>query len=102
MRKAKEWIGLAGGCSFMRSRCGANGSNVKGRNVLEWIDNRWHCDGVGIHAGQGMELRGEKQWHRVRIESADAGQILIAYMVIDGIQFSYRIWPESDRLRWPD
>lgn len=30
----------------------------KTANRLEWINDRWHCDGDGIHAGVGMELRG--------------------------------------------
>lgn len=69
---------------------------------LVWQDNRWHCDGQGIHAGETMELRGDDGvWFRVRIESADSGQRLFAYAKVHGRDFTSRIWPEHDELRWP-
>jgi hypothetical protein len=72
------------------------------KSKLIWQDNRWHCDGEGIHAGEGMELRGDDgQWFRVRIESADRGHVLIAYLTVHGHEFSRRIDPEYDQLRWP-
>lgn len=70
--------------------------------AIEWINDRWHCDGQPIHAGVGMELRGyDKQWFRVRIESADQGRRLIAYLNVHEMQFRYPIDPEFDCLRWP-
>ena len=70
--------------------------------ALEWIDGRWHCDGRGIHAGEGMELLGyDRQWFRVRIESADQGRRLIAYLNVHGMDFRCHIDPDVDRLRWP-
>lgn len=69
---------------------------------LEWIGNRWHCEGKPIHAGVGMELRGtDGERFLVRIESQDCGRLLIAYHDIHGLDFRYSIDPEYDRLRWP-
>lgn len=69
---------------------------------LEWIDDRWHCGGEGIHAGETLELRGrDGQWFRVRIESADRGRVLIAHIQVHGLDFTRRIEPEFDELRWP-
>ena len=56
---------------------------------LVWQDDRWHCGGEGIHAGENLELRGEDgQWFRVRIESADRGRMLIAYTKIHGLDLA--------------
>lgn len=69
---------------------------------LVWQDDRWHCGGDGIHAGEQMELRGEDgQWFRVRIESADRGRVLIAYVRVHGLDFTRRINEDFDELRWP-
>ena len=72
------------------------------KTKLVWKNGRWHCDGQGIHAGTGMELRGyDGEWFRVRIESADNGRVLIAYLTVHELAFTFRIDPEYDRLRWP-
>jgi hypothetical protein len=40
--------------------------------MLKWIDDRWHCDGRPIHAGDGMEMQfPDGTWLHVRIESQD-------------------------------
>lgn len=77
-------------------------SETRGRgNTLVWHDDRWHCDGQGIHAGNGMELRGcDGEWFHVRIESADRGRRLIAFIDVHGFDFVHTIDPESDQLRW--
>lgn len=68
---------------------------------LEWINGRWHLDGQGIHAGTGMDLLGQDgEWFRVRIESANQGRELVAYIEHHGFDFSTRISPEYDKLRW--
>lgn len=69
---------------------------------LKWQEGRWHCAGDGIHAGNGLELLGaDGQWFRVRIESADCGRRLFAYVNLHGHEFTRPIYPDSDRLRWP-
>lgn len=90
-------------------------------NALQWIDGRWHCDGVGIHAGDGMELHcpgepvyhengsvtyksGTARWLPVRIESREQGAVLDAYTTIAGVEFRRVLdlgGVDSDRLRWP-
>lgn len=70
--------------------------------TLEWIDDRWHLDGHGIHAGTTVELCGaDGQWFPVRLESANKGQTLIAFTRIHGLDFTKRIDTEYDQLRWP-
>ena len=70
--------------------------------TLKWIEDRWHCDGRGIHAGETLELRGEDwQWFPVRIESAHRGRVLIAYVTVHGLDFTRRINEDYDELRWP-
>jgi hypothetical protein len=73
--------------------------------VLEWIDGRWHCDGDGIHAGVGMEVRWpDGTWQRVRIESGDSGRKLFANFDYHGMTLAVRVDPEANdprELRWP-
>lgn len=73
------------------------------RSSLYWQDDRWHLDGRGIHAGTTMELRGPDDgvWFAVRIESSNRGKTLIAFHSVHGIQFTYRLDPDYDQLRWP-
>ncbi|HVW36350.1 MAG TPA: hypothetical protein VHB99_03555 [Pirellulales bacterium] len=69
---------------------------------LTWQDDRWHCDGRGIHAGEMMELQGyDGKWSLVRVESSDRGRRLIAIVDVRGRQFACGIEPECDQLRWP-
>lgn len=83
---------------------------------LEWVDNRWHCAGRGIHAGDALELRaaeiqrfdsdGEPMagepgpWVRVRVESSDAGRRLHAHKLVSGLAFKLEIGAAHE-LRWP-
>lgn len=70
---------------------------------LVWQDDRWHCGGMGIHAGDVMELRGDDDlWFPVRIESFDRGRVLIAYTLVHGLDFTRRINEDYDELRWPN
>lgn len=66
----------------------------------EWIDNRWHLNDKGIHAGEALEMKLEDDWHEVRIESRDRGRILDAYIAVDGRPFKTQL-RTYDRLRWP-
>jgi len=69
--------------------------------MLTWIDGRYHLDGQGIHAGDGMELRfPDGTWLRVRIESAEAGRQLYAHFAHHEMPLQARI-NSSDELRWP-
>ena len=77
-------------------------SKTSSSSPLEWIDDRWHCAGRGIHAGDCMELLGyDGKWFAVRIESADRGRRLSAFVRVHGRDFVCGIEPECDRLRWP-
>lgn len=72
------------------------------RSTLYWEDDRWHCDGRGIHAGCIMELKGaDGTWFEVRIESADRGRRLIAFKLVHGTGFTCSIDLDYDQLRWP-
>lgn len=66
--------------------------------MLQWIDNRWHCDGQPIHAGSTWELKCQNVWIVVRVESADQGRVLIAHVDLSGREFTSRIY-EHDTLR---
>lgn len=69
---------------------------------LHWIEDRWHCDGRGIHAGSQMELRCDGgKWLTVRVESYNRGRGLSAFIAVHGRQFASTIEPEYDQLRWP-
>lgn len=68
---------------------------------LQWIDDRWHCDGRGIHAGDRMELRCDGgKWLAVRVESCNRGSGLSAIIEVEGREFASTIEPEYDDLRW--
>jgi len=71
---------------------------------LEWIDNRWHLDGRGIHAGESLEVQWpDRTWQRVRIESAEAGRKLFAHFDYHGLGLCVRVDPEAYeplQLRW--
>ena len=70
--------------------------------MLQWIDDRWHCEGRGIHAGDRLELlEGDDAWREVRVESQDGGRVLLACSEIDARMCERRIDPERERLRWP-
>ena len=68
---------------------------------LEWVDQRWHAGGIGIHAGDTLELLTPDGWVAVRIESSDEGRRLGAFIYIGGLCFSRSIDPKTDHLRWP-
>jgi hypothetical protein len=64
------------------------------RQPLEWIDDRWHCQGQGIHAGECLELHcPDETWLLVRIESSNRGQSLIAFATVHGQVFTRAIDP---------
>jgi hypothetical protein len=70
---------------------------------LEWIDDRWHLDGRGIHAGSFLEIRWpDGTWEAVRIESADRGRTLFAHFVHHGQRCCVRVVPDGcdHPLRW--
>lgn len=68
--------------------------------MLTWIDDRWHLDGCGIHAGCLMEVRWpDGTWQVVRIESGDAGRKLFACFDYHGLALSIRV--NDCELRWP-
>lgn len=70
--------------------------------ALEWLDDRWHLEGRGIHAGEQMELLCSKgEWLAVRIESSDHGRRLSAWIRVHGRDFVSGIDTEFDALRWP-
>lgn len=70
---------------------------------LTWVDDRWHVDGRGIHAGDAMELLTPRGGYKlVRIESADCGRRLFAYASIGGLDFVYTVDTQSDVFRWPE
>ena len=70
--------------------------------MLQWIDDRWHCDGRPIHAGNCLELRGDGgHWIPVRVESRDQGRELIAFYRVHGREFCSGIETDYDKLRWP-
>lgn len=83
--------------------CRANGFIfTPPKQPLKWIDDRWHCQGEGIHAGSGLELQGtDGEWFHVRIESADCGRKLIAFTSVHGHTFTRAIDPKIDEIRWP-
>lgn len=81
-----------------------------------WRDGRWQLRGRGIHAGDGLYMRaatlwgepddegrqarlGPGAWLRVRVESADAGRVLVAHYFFHGIMFTVRLTPEHE-LAW--
>ena len=66
----------------------------------KWIDKRWHIDGIGIHAGEALEMKLDDGWREVRIETRDRGEILDAYINIGGRPFKTML-DSGDRLRWP-
>jgi len=73
---------------------------------MEWIDDRWHCNGKPIHAGTGMEVQWpDGTWQRVRIESARSGRVLLACFDYHGLGLSIRVVGNDDGsdmpLRWP-
>lgn len=72
---------------------------------LEWIDDRWHLDGRGIHAGQSLEmLWPDGTWEAVCIESEDCGRKLFAYFDYHGRSLCVRVDSEAYYplpLRWP-
>lgn len=71
---------------------------------LQWLDNRWHLEGDGIHAGTSMELQWpDGTWQRVRIESQDCGRKLFAHFNYHGAGLSVRVDPDAydpRPLRW--
>jgi hypothetical protein len=84
---------------------------------LEWLGERWHCQGRPIHAGDFLEVYapgvsdygeesvtfrpGTDRWLLVRIESVNQGRELVAHLDHHGLMFQHRISP-YDRLRWPE
>jgi len=66
----------------------------------EWIDNRWHLEGRGIHAGEHLQMQLDDGWHDVRIESREVGEILDAYVTVSGRPFKTTL-RVHDKLRWP-
>jgi len=71
------------------------------KEPLAWIDDRWHCQGQGIHAGECLELHcPDETWLTVRIESEDHGRKLFAYANVHGHTFTRAIDPKVDELRW--
>jgi hypothetical protein len=69
---------------------------------LEFIGDRWHCDGLGIHAGDRMEMRfTENEWLPLLIEKGDHGRELFGRFNIRGAAFRRRIDPKRHALRWP-
>lgn len=83
--------------------CHGNGFHYRLPNQpLEWIDDRWHCQGEGVHAGNCLELHcPDETWLVVRIESADSGRKLVAFANVHGHTFTRPIDPKVDELRWP-
>lgn len=69
--------------------------------MLQWTNDRWHCDGRGIHAGDTLELLCNNGWLSVRVESRDCGRALVAYATIMGTEFARSIATGHDTLRWP-
>ena len=74
--------------------------------MLEWIDGRWHLDGRGIHAGDGLELRfPDKSWVPVRIESEACGRQLYAHFRFHGMGLRVGVvdaeMTDGSNLRWP-
>lgn len=68
---------------------------------LSWNDGRWHVGERGIHAGDSMELMGDHlTFFPVRIESSNSGAVLYAIYRVHGIEFTYKIDPAFDRLRF--
>lgn len=67
----------------------------------DWIDGRWHLNGRPVHAGSHMELLfPDGTWQRVRIESREAGRVLVAYVFYHGEPLTLDIGC-TRRLRWP-
>lgn len=81
-----------------------------------WHDGRWQLRHRGIHAGESLYMRaaarwsepddegqqkklGPGDWIRVRVESAEAGRVLVAYFFFQGIMFNVRLMPEHE-LAW--
>ena len=70
--------------------------------MLQWINNRWHLDGKGIHAGDGMEYRfPDGEWIGGRLESQDCGRVLLFYFSFHGMDLRLKVDPDHDDLRWP-
>lgn len=68
---------------------------------IEWINDRWHLDGRGIHAGDFLELKVDTGWQTLRVESRDCGRKLDGYLYVnDGPPFIREIDPDRDVLRW--
>ena len=91
-------------CGFTVLACAECGETYqKPTGNLTWEHGRWHCDGKGIHAGSGMELRGQDgSWFHVRIESSNHGRNLIAFVNVHGHSFTKLIDTDWDALRWPN
>ena len=76
-------------------------------DLLLWVDDRWHLDGRGIHAGGVLEIKLKDGWREFRIESEDNGGTLVACHRIGHLQFTCvvadRNWPpgSNEPLRWP-
>jgi len=74
---------------------------------LKWIDDRWHLDGEGIHAGERMEVCWpDGVWETVRIESGNCGRRLFAYFVYHSMSLCVKVADldgngEIRPLRWP-
>lgn len=69
---------------------------------LEWLDDRWHLDGRGIHAGDFVEIRWtDGTWEEVRVESGDRGRRLYAHALYHGERIAVEIDDTRHALRWP-
>lgn len=84
--------------------CHGNGFHyTPPREPLAWIDDRWHCQGEAIHAGNLLEMNcPDESWILVRIESGNHGKNLIAFHSVHGQLFTRAIDPKIDDLRWPE
>ncbi len=70
--------------------------------TLEWIGDRWNCDGQSIQTGDRMEMRfTENEWLPVRIDSEDRGKKLFGFFNFRGQELRWRIHPGRHALRWP-
>lgn len=68
---------------------------------LEWIDGRYHVDGLPIHAGTVMEMRfPDYTWQCVRIESRKQGAELLAFWDYHGETVCCQVDQRLHRLRW--